>query len=68
MSYTAVCRALRADRKKEDAALAERARKEYGDDFKYKFQYRSSKHGDHRAMTKDSAIAKEYRRLHGQTT
>ncbi|KAJ7093977.1 hypothetical protein B0H15DRAFT_799017 [Mycena belliarum] len=63
MSYTAICAYLRMERKKADEDLAEQARAEYGAEFKVKFSYRCSKTNARVAMTKSSAIAKEYRRL-----
>ncbi|KAJ7089344.1 hypothetical protein B0H15DRAFT_800670 [Mycena belliarum] len=64
MSYTAICADLRMERKKADDDLAAQARAEYGEEFKVKFSYRCSKTNARVAMTKSSAIAKEYRRLH----
>ncbi|KAJ6631662.1 hypothetical protein B0H10DRAFT_1979704 [Mycena sp. CBHHK59/15] len=63
MTYTAICDCLRKERKNEDKILAARARQEYGDSFDAKFSYRSSRSGGRIVMTKDTAIAKEYKRL-----
>ncbi|KAJ6595983.1 hypothetical protein B0H10DRAFT_2089476 [Mycena sp. CBHHK59/15] len=63
MTYTAICDCLRKERKNEDKILAARARQEYGDSFDAKFSYRSSRSGGRIVMTKDTAIAKDYKRL-----
>ena len=65
MSYTAICTALRKERKGEDAELAAKARQEYGDEFEIKFSYRDTKTGTRKVMSKASSIAKEYKRLKG---
>ncbi|KAJ7935694.1 hypothetical protein B0H13DRAFT_487507 [Mycena leptocephala] len=65
MSYTAICTALRNERKNADKDLAEQARQEYGEEFESKFSYRCSKTNARVVMTKASAIAKEYKRLQG---
>ncbi|KAJ7107692.1 hypothetical protein C8R44DRAFT_637027 [Mycena epipterygia] len=64
MSYTAICASLREDRKKADTNLAARARLEYGDDFDKTFYYRCTKTNTRVVMSKDSVIAKEYKRIH----
>ncbi|KAJ7652341.1 hypothetical protein DFH06DRAFT_534806 [Mycena polygramma] len=63
MSYTAICAAIRSERKNVDRDLAAQARREYGADFNSKFSYRCSKTNTRVVMTKDSSIAKEYKRL-----
>ncbi|KAJ6448826.1 hypothetical protein C8R45DRAFT_225097 [Mycena sanguinolenta] len=65
MSYTAICTALRKERKGGDAELAAKARQEYGDQFEVIFSYRDTKTGTQKVMSKSSAIAKEYKRLKG---
>jgi hypothetical protein len=65
MSYTAICGALRNERKKSDQSLADQAMLEYGEDFESKFSYRCSKTNCRVVMTKASSIAKEYKRLKG---
>ncbi|KAJ6464173.1 hypothetical protein C8R47DRAFT_1026360 [Mycena vitilis] len=65
MSYTAICAAIRSERKDVDRDLAAQARREYGADFNSKFSYRCSKTNTRVVMTKDSSIAKEYKRLGG---
>ncbi|KAF8211846.1 hypothetical protein K438DRAFT_1805455 [Mycena galopus ATCC 62051] len=65
MSYTAICAALRKERKGEDEELAAKARQEYGDEFEVKFSYRDSKTNSQKVMSKASSIAKEYKRLRG---
>ncbi|KAF7341066.1 hypothetical protein MSAN_02092700 [Mycena sanguinolenta] len=65
MSYTAICAALRKERKGGDEELAAKARQEYGDEFKVKFSYRDSKTDTQKVMSKASSIAKEYKRLKG---
>ncbi|KAF8199330.1 hypothetical protein K438DRAFT_1516533, partial [Mycena galopus ATCC 62051] len=65
MSYTAICAALRNERKNTDKELADQARKEYGEEFESQFSYRSSKTNARVVMTKNSSIAKEYKRLKG---
>lgn len=64
MSYTAICASLREERKNADIDLADRARREYGSEFEVNFSYRCSKTNSQVVMTKASAIAKEYKRLH----
>lgn len=64
MTYTAICNSLRDGRKNADEELAKRARREYGEEFEAKFSYRTSRSSTRVVMTKASAIAKEYRRLH----
>ncbi|KAF7363740.1 hypothetical protein MSAN_01031800 [Mycena sanguinolenta] len=65
MSYTAICAALRKERKGGDKELAAKAREEYGDEFKVKFSYWDSKTNTQKVMSKASSIAKEYKRLKG---
>ncbi|KAJ7908586.1 hypothetical protein B0H13DRAFT_2331240 [Mycena leptocephala] len=65
MSYTAICTALRNERKNADKDLAEQARQEYGEEFESKFSYRCSKTNARVVMSKASSIAKEYKRLQG---
>ncbi|KAJ7617640.1 hypothetical protein DFH06DRAFT_1483471 [Mycena polygramma] len=65
MSYTAICAAIRSERKTADRDLAAQARREYGVDFDSQFSYRCSKTNTRVVMTKDSSIAKEYKRLQG---
>ncbi|KAJ7092236.1 hypothetical protein C8R44DRAFT_891279 [Mycena epipterygia] len=64
MSYTAICASLREERKNADIDLADRARRDYGEEFEVIFSYRCSKTNTRVVMTKASAIAKEYKRLH----
>ncbi|KAJ7228395.1 hypothetical protein GGX14DRAFT_413008 [Mycena pura] len=63
MSYTAICTAIRKERKSADELLADQARREYGDEFKVKFRYRCSRTNEMKVMAKANAIAKEYRKL-----
>jgi hypothetical protein len=64
MSYTAICARLRNDRKNADEELVKQAKLEYGEEFGVTFSYRCSKTNAQVVMSKASAIAKEYKRLH----
>ena len=47
----------------EDQRLSEQARMEFGDEFATHFSY--LKDGKHKVLSKESSIAKAYRRLKG---
>jgi hypothetical protein len=61
MSYTAICKALQAERMATDHCTTERARVKYGDDLSSKFEYR--KGSEHIVRQKESAIARQLRIL-----
>lgn len=65
-SYTAIEKAITQARVVEDQALAAKARAEYGVEFNQFFLYRRTRDGAKIVMSKDSTIARHYRRLQGE--
>lgn len=63
MSYTAICEALKEERKVANHHFAERAHGEYGTRFDSAFEYRRG--SEHIVRKKASAVAKHYHSLHG---
>lgn len=63
MTYTAIVKRLRDTRKQADIDLAARASREYGVQFGDNFTYVQG--GKTVVMSHPTAIAKQYRKLHG---
>jgi hypothetical protein len=61
LSFTGIMAILRSERMAVDAALAEQAKAEYGDDFMKEFSYRRG--SNQLVMSKPCAIAKQYHKL-----
>ncbi len=62
MTYTTIIKHLRQERTTADKLLANQARKEYGDEFASKFNYRCG--NQILVMKMDQKIAERYRMLH----
>ena len=65
-SYTAIEKAITQARIANDQVLSAKAREEYGADFDRVFLYRRTRDGARIVMSKDSSIARHYRRLRGE--
>jgi hypothetical protein len=62
MTYTAIIKCLRQERTAADKLLADQAKREYGDEFASKFNYRCG--NQILVMKMDQKIAERYRMLH----